>query len=316
MSLPTTLSIARRLRWLALALLVLPAPALAAPFEELDPPMDGDDRPRPPRSTTPPSAPLTISIGASYNQLSTGEPAYGGMLRLEVPLDRVEARAVRAAMAADARLPPRSPLHPKPDLPTPPPPPKLPVPSTPEAPLRLPVVVTPGAARAAVDAALRRAHLTDPDARLDELASRARRSAGLPALRLRVMRTVDDGDTLSPTSYDPYRIVMADDIRFSMEAAATWRLDRLLFAREEIAIERMRHERAEAQYRLGAHVLRLLFQWQRARATAEDPALPPDENLAARLKVIEAEAEVDLLTDGWFTRWRAANEPPPPPPAT
>ncbi len=309
MNLPSPLSISRRARWLALAFLVLPAQALAAPFEDLDPPTDGDDwRPRPSRT----SAPVTISLGASYSQLETGEPVYGGMLRLEVPLDRVEAHRVRAAMAADARLPPRSPPRARPDLPPPPPPPRLPVP--PEAPLRLPVIVTPGAARAAVDAALRHAHLTDPDARLDELASRARRSAGLPALKLSVTRTVDDGDTLSPTSYDPYRLVMVDDVRFSMGAAATWRLDRLLFAREEIALERMRHERAAAQYQLGAHVLRLLFAWQRSRALAEDPGLPPDENLAARLKVIEAEAEVDLLTDGWFTRWRAANEPPPPPP--
>ena len=320
MSLSARPSLVRRLPWLALALLVLPGRALAAPFDdsqprtELDPWTDDDEPPRRSRGTSPLGAPMTISIGGSFNQIPTGEPAYGAMLRLELPLDRVAAHAVRAAIAEDPRMPPRPPLRQKVDLsPPPPPPPKLPVQPTPEPPLRLPVVVTPGAARAAVEAALRRAHLTDPDARLDELAARARRAAGLPSLRLRVMRTVDDGDTLSPTSYDPYRIVAVDDIRFSVEAAATWRLDRLLFAREEIMLERMRHERADAQHRLSAHVLRLLFEWQRARAMAENPGLTPEDNLAARLRAIEAEAEVDLLTDGWFTRWRAANEVAPPP---
>jgi hypothetical protein len=68
----------------------------------------------------------------------------------------------------------------------------------------------------------------------------------------------------------------------------------------------MRQERAESQTRLTNQVLKLLFDWQRARAIADNAALPPEENLAARLKAIEAEAEIDLLTDGWFAGWRAA----------
>jgi hypothetical protein len=122
------------------------------------------------------------------------------------------------------------------------------------------------------------------------------------------MRTVDDGQTLSPVSYDPTRIVAVDAVRFWMEARATWRLDRLLFAEEEVALERLRHERAEAQTKVTKEVLRLLFEWQRARAHAEDATLPPEDNLAARLKAIEAEAELDLLTDGWFSRWRATED--------
>jgi hypothetical protein len=185
-----------------------------------------------------------------------------------------------------------------------------------DAPLRVPVVVTPAAARAAVDAALRRAKLVNPDTRLDALASRARYAAGLPELRLRVMRTVDDGQTLSPVSYDPTRIVAVDAVRFWLEARATWKLDRLIFAEEEVALERMRHERAEAQTRLTKEVLKLLFEWQRALANADNLLLAPEEHLAAELKAIEAEAELDLLTDGWFSRWRAQARAPralPPP---
>ncbi len=324
MSLLLSPSTARRLSWVALAFLTIPGRALAGPADDLDPradldgPTDRDESPRSARSTAASRAPVTISIGASYTQVPLGPAQVGAMLLIGLPLDRLASGGVRSAMAEDARLPPLAPTAPrtpqqKLDLPLPPPPPlpKLVLPPPP-APLRLPVVVTPGAARAAVEAALRRAHLTDPDAHLDELAARARRASGLPLLRLRVMRTVDDGDTLSPTSYDPYRIVAVDDIRFSLEASASWRLDRLLFAREEVTLERMRHERADAQSRLAARVLKLLFDWQRSRALAENPGLSPDENLAARLRAVEAEAEVDLLTDGWFTRWRAVNEGPPP----
>ena len=67
----------------------------------------------------------------------------------------------------------------------------------------------------------------------------------------------------------------------------------------------MRQERAEAQARLTKEVLKLLFEWQRALANADNPSLPPEDHLSAQLKAIEAEAELDLLTDGWFTRWRA-----------
>lgn len=189
----------------------------------------------------------------------------------------------------------------------PPPAPKLP-PAPASAlppPLRIPVVVTSQAARAAVDAALRRAHLADPDARLDAMASRARAAAALPELRLRALRSVDQGQTLSPTEYDPVRTTATGGSSVWMEARATWRLDRLVFADEEVALERMRHERAEAQARVVTRVLKLLFEWQRALAMADNPAGSPEEQLASRLKALEAEAELDLMTDRWFSRWRA-----------
>jgi hypothetical protein len=337
MSLPSPRSAAWCLPGLALLFLLIPGRALAGPFPDdepyvdpvldLDPRVEGDPRIEPPeprasreeRGGSPLRSPLWFSIGVTYDQLPvSGVPVYGGMFRLGLPLDRIATRDVRAAIAEDARRQPSpspasasDPGRHKLDLMPPPPPPKLTVPATaePVPPLRVPVVVTPAAARAAVEAALRRAHLTDPDARIDALAARARQSAGLPELRFRVQRTVDDGETLSPTSYDPYRIVAVDAVRFGLEASATWRLDRLLFAREEVALERMRHQRVEAQTRLRREVLRLLFEWQRSLAAAESPALSPEENLSARLRAIEAEAELDLLTDGWFAKWRAQQPP-------
>lgn len=321
--------LARRLRGAALplsiALAALPARALAGPADhdeplllprvELDPRLDLHERRT--RVTSPAHAPLWFAIDASFRREPAGETSFGAMFLLGLPLDRLRARDVRLTVLAEGPAPRASPppAEPPPALKPPPrakadssPPAKLPpVPqSAAPLPLRIPVVVTPDAARAAVDAALKRAHLADPDAHLDALALRARTSAALPELRLRVLRSVDQGQTLSPTEYDPGRTTATGGSSFWMEGRATWRLDRLVFADEEVAIERMRHDRAEARAKLSARVLKLLFEWQRALALADNPSASPEENLAARLHALEAEAEIDLLTDGWFTRWRAA----------
>ena len=163
-----------------------------------------------------------------------------------------------------------------------------------------PVVVTPALARAAVRAALRHARVADPDARVDALASRARSSALLPELRLRATRLVDEAESLSPTEYDPGRTTATGGTSAWIEARTTWRLDRLVFADEEVALERMRYDRAEARTKVQDRALELLFAWQRARAAQEDPASTPDERLDATLAVLEAEASLDVITGGWF----------------
>jgi hypothetical protein len=167
-------------------------------------------------------------------------------------------------------------------------------------------VLTPAVARAAVQAALERAKLVDPDTRLDAIAARARSSALLPELRLRASRSVDEGQTLSPTEYDPERTTASNGVSLWLEARAAWRLDRLLFADEEVALERLRSQRAEAQAKVIKRVLGLLFAWQRALALEDDAAAAPEEHLGAILKRLEAELELDILTAGWFTRWRVS----------
>jgi hypothetical protein len=329
MSTHASSSTARCLSWLALApaLVLLPGKALAStgaddafvdprrtldprlgidPAQELDPRFDPQQQVAAPPPFAPLRAPVTLSLGVTWQQTVSGEATWGAMLMLGLPLDRLAMRDPRAHdIGDDARIQPPG----KPELAPPLPPPKLPIP--PEPPLRVPVVVTPDVARGAVEAALRHAHLANPDARIDALATRARNSAALPELSLRVLRTLDTGQTLSPTSYDPTRVTAVDSVMYYLEARTTWRLDRLLFAREEIGLERMRHQRAETQAKLRSQVLRLLFDWQRALAAADNPYLLPEENLSARLRVLEAEAELDLLTGGWFTTWRTAQTAPP-----
>ncbi|APR86040.1 Hypothetical protein A7982_11389 [Minicystis rosea] len=269
------------------------------------------------RPLSPLRAPLWIAIDTSFVRRDPGDTSFGAMLLLGLPLDRLFARDVRVSSIgdrpspADHGDPPRAdpppalkpPPRAKPE-PAPAPPKVPPVPPTATPPLRIPIVVPPEAARAAVEAALRKARLSDPDARLDAMASRARAAAALPELRLRVLRSVDQGQTLSPTEYDANRTTASGGSSFWMEARATWRLDRLVFAEEEVSFERMRHERAEARAKVTARVLKLLFEWQRALALADNPAASPEENLAARLHALEAEAELDLLTDGWLTRFQ------------
>lgn len=309
---PTSVALIFALLSLTLSARAFAGPAdhdepLLSPRTESDPRLDLGEPARSFRAPSPLRAPVWISLGVSLAQKSDGDRAVGAMVLLGLPLERIRARDVRSGSFGDpahAPAPARKPApRAKPETPS-----KLP-PAPPSAvppPLRIPIVITPDAARAAVDAALRRARLADPDARIDSLITRARGSAGLPELRLRGLRSVDQGQALAPTEYDPARTTATSGSSVWMEARATWRLDRLIFADEELSLERMRHERADARAKLTTRVLKLLFAWQRALALADNDALSPEENLKARLRSIECEAEIDLLTDRWLTRFRAS----------
>ena len=266
-----------------------------------------DDRASDPLQEGPGHAPLWVAIDGTMARDHDTRASFGAMLLLGIPLDRgarAAAKSAAAATPAPAELKPAAratrlevqALTPEPT--------KEPA-IEPATPLRIPIRVTPLVARGAVDAALRKARLVDPDARVDAIVSRARTAALLPELRLRASRTADEGQSLSPTSYDPQRITATGGTSIWLEARATWRLDRLVFTDEEVALERARAQRAEQRERLSAHVLTLLFAWQRALALEEDSHASPEEHLAASLRVLETEAELDLFTGGWFTTWRA-----------
>jgi len=80
----------------------------------------------------------------------------------------------------------------------------------------------------------------------------------------------------------------------SLELRATWRLDRLLFDSKELQIAAVETARRRERRRLAARVIRAYFTWRRAASIAT-----PDERVATR--VAEAAAELDALTDGWFS---------------
>jgi hypothetical protein len=134
----------------------------------------------------------------------------------------------------------------------------------------------------------------DRDDVLDSLATRARASALLPELRLRTYRTYDAG----------VRVYRADDVTTldgastHVEARMTFRLDRLIFADEEVAIERIRVERAELKQRIATRVVDLCLRFQKARRASNDPTLLESEREDAAIAAVEAVVALDALTGG------------------
>lgn len=166
--------------------------------------------------------------------------------------------------------------------------------------------------------------------RLDSLSARARSSALLPELRLRVLRNSDQALRWIPTTDDPYRITQADGTGLVLEGAATFRLDRLLFAHEELAVERLRQDAGAARLKLEGRVLEAVLGLFRERELACRDDGDEPESARHAVRVLELFTELDALTAGWFSEqapgWgRAvwgfpeavlgACAPPEPPPA-
>jgi len=81
----------------------------------------------------------------------------------------------------------------------------------------------------------------------------------------------------------------------TFEVRATWRLDRLLFDGRELQISSIDAARRRERRRLATLVIRAFFGWRKVVALAvRDPSR---FSLAAEA----ATAELDALTDGWFS---------------
>lgn len=166
---------------------------------------------------------------------------------------------------------------------------------------------------AAVVAAAYRAAGLDRD--LARSWSRRARLAGLiPWLTVRTGRDIRWQSDAVSVDHD-----MAIDVR------ATWRLDRLAFDGRELQAASIEAARRRERRRLATHVIRTYYAWQRAArgacqiggcddATVE-PGLSGDpERPNTRSRAQEAAAELDALTDGWFSeslRDHAAVRPKP-----
>lgn len=165
-------------------------------------------------------------------------------------------------------------------------------------------------ARRVVQAALRARGSAKAGERLDGLASRSRTAAALPELTLRALRSNDQSLRLSPTTASAYDYTQTGGAGLLFEARAVWRLDRLVFADEELRVERLRAEQLRVSERLVADVLKYLFTLQRARAQLEADDLLPEEALRAELEAAEAAAALDVLTDGAFAELERGLIPP------
>jgi len=259
------------------------------------------------------SGAVTTAAGAQSQPIFAPSPSDGHFeVALHARSMRASARAEQAAWLtvtlpldklALPRVAPQAAASPQPQPSTPPPPPPPAEPPAPQTPLvsfeqlraladfsRRATVVALSVAGAAVD---RR--------RLDSLSSRARSSALLPELRLRAVRNTDQALRWVPTTDDPYRVTQADGAGMILEASATFRLDRLLFAREELLVERLRLRAGAVRLKLEARVQAALVGLFRARelACATDPNDPAQ--LERVLKSLELFEELDSLTAGWFS---------------
>lgn len=158
-------------------------------------------------------------------------------------------------------------------------------------------------ARACVAAALRAAGLGSDDEHIDAIARRSRWSAALPEARVRAIRGEDQRASLDATA-DVSRLRGSAGADLTLEARLTWRLDRLVFADEEPSLERLRLERHDARLRVASRTLEALFHWQRARRDLAAGATS-EAILELETRLAEAEATLDVLTDGWFSLARA-----------
>jgi hypothetical protein len=249
----------------------------------------------PARASPNPSS-LWVSLSAEY-RTGTYLNEWSGFLALNIPFDRLATPAVPAVsdvpVAAErlAEGPPKKNGEPASE------------PAPPASKKRDPLVVllTPRLARSAVRRALLSAGYLDVRTRLGSLAARSRSSAALPELRLRALHSTGQTLRLTPTTDDPYRYTQAGTSELAFEARLTWHLDRLVFSNEEVSIERLQNERDAAERRLIDRVLTRLSLWQRSRVRAADVDSEPDVRETAELEAIGAAAELDVLTDGWFS---------------
>jgi hypothetical protein len=166
-------------------------------------------------------------------------------------------------------------------------------------------------ARGVVEQTEQRAQVARSLERLDDLASRSRASGLLPELRLRVAHVLNDTASLSPTAYDPERLTASAGASLWLEGRATFRLDRLLRGDDEPAIERLRLDRERQRRALEDRALEALALWRRAKAKLDDPDADERTLAMAEADVAVAEATLDVLTAGWFSRRALELEPDP-----
>ena len=137
--------------------------------------------------------------------------------------------------------------------------------------------------------------------RLDSLAARARASALLPEVRLRAVRNTDQALRWVPTTDDPYRVTQADGAGMILEASATFRLDRLLFAHEELTVERVRQRAGQARLKLEGRVQAAMLGLFRARELGCAGERDDPQTTLEVVKALEWFEELDNLTAGWFS---------------
>ena len=123
-----------------------------------------------------------------------------------------------------------------------------------------------------------------------------------PEVRLGAGTSRDESLRLAPTAADPARFTRDGGRDLWLEARLTWRLDSAIFARDEIAIMRLRAQQREEAARLAADVVEALVALERARLRLASDLSSADERDQAMVIQFGALTRLDVLTEGWFSR--------------
>lgn len=137
---------------------------------------------------------------------------------------------------------------------------------------------------------------------LSELASRARSSAWLPELQLKGGRNTDETLRLTPTEAEPdrYQLVGGDGVRF--EGQIKWSFNQLVFARDELTVARLQGALETEKRRRQHEVMDVLSKWLRVWFGLNDVEQAPDKRVEAWIAERALRAELDWLSQGWFSR--------------
>lgn len=160
--------------------------------------------------------------------------------------------------------------------------------------------VLPRLARETVAAALRAADHAGYLSRLKGLARRSRSGAYLPELRLQVGTRSDTALRMTPTLAEPGRFAQADSRDLWFETRLSWRLDRLAYSHDELAIERLNLRAQAARQALTVRVLAALESWLQARLAWSGEAPFEAPRASHLLATAQAAAQLEVMTEGWF----------------
>jgi hypothetical protein len=146
--------------------------------------------------------------------------------------------------------------------------------------------------------------------RAESLIARARWAALLPEVRMRLDRryTRTESLNLEQSATDPLTTPVGvdsiNDVRY--EWRATWDLARIVFNPDEIGASTHALRMAEVRREIETVVIRLYFERRHLKAEGRaSDALDTTPGVRGEIHIQEIEAELDALTGGAFSRWRA-----------
>jgi hypothetical protein len=172
----------------------------------------------------------------------------------------------------------------------------------PPSPVRVTKVAPPKLDRLFLEALMAACSSEFRDARshLDDLASRARLSAWLPELQLKGGRNTDQTLRLTPTETEPdrYQAVGGDGVRY--EGQVRWTFSQLVFARDELAVARLRGALDVERRKRQQQAIEALSKWLAAWTILASTGVEETQLLEAWVSESALRAELDWLSQGWF----------------